>query len=306
MYLLLAVACTADTPADPTTTPTPGDSSPPTDTATSPPVTPLVAVGSYFGGTITLYDRADGSFWGSLDAPGAQTITVGPDGSWIVCAEEENEIRRFDPTDLSMWEVLLREDRETAELEAGGLDGPTAAAWGPDGRLYVSSFNDDRVLRFESDGTFVDTFVLAGDGGLDGPDIALAWDDDGDLYVPSWYGDAVLRYDGATGAFVEVVLDAEDGLAAPRGILFDEAGTLWASGNGSDVVLRRYADGAVDMFAEVRGAAGMALEASTVLVASSSTDAVRVYDRATGDVIEMFTNDERIDGITTVTLLPRP
>lgn len=162
------------------------------------------------------------------------------------------------------------------------------------------------MLRFTPEGAFVDVFVQPGDGGLDGPDIALAWDADGDLYVPSWYGDAVLRYDGATGAFVEAVLDAADGLAAPRVVAFDADGTLWASGNGSDVVLRRHIDGTVDVFADVRGAAGMALEDGTVLVASSATDAVRVYDRATGEAVEMLVNDDRLDGVTTVTLVERP
>ncbi len=304
MFLTLILACTESTPKDPP--PLTPETDTPTGTETGTPASPLVAVSSYFAGTVTLYDRATAAIVGVLDAPGAQTVAVAPDGSWIVCAEEVNEVRRFDPADLATWDVLIAEDPTTTALEGGGLAGPTAAAFGPDGRLYVSSFDDDRVLRFEPDGTFVDTFVQAADGALDGPDISLAWDADGDLYVPSWYGDAVLRYDGATGAFVEAVLAGADGLAAPRVLAFDPSGTLWVTSNGSDGVLRRFPDGTVDLFTEVRGAAGMALEdGGSVLIASAATDSVRVYDQATGETTGLFTNDDSIDGVTAVTLLSR-
>ena len=59
------------------------------------------------------------------------------------------------------------DDTATEADETGGLDGPTAAVLGPEGRWYVASFNNDAVLRYEADGRYVDTFVPAGtDGGV--------------------------------------------------------------------------------------------------------------------------------------------
>ncbi len=314
MYLFLVLGCAGAPPVDDTDTDTDTDTDADTDAETDTDTDtdtdadpPWIAVSSYFAGTVTLFEPVGATIVAVLDAPGAQTVTVAPDGAWIVCAEAVNEVRRFDPADLSVWDVLVTEDPDTAALEGGGLDGPTAAAFGPDGLLYVSSFNDDRVLRFTAEGVYLDTFVAAEDGGLDGPDISLVWGPDGDLYVPSWYGSAVIRYDGATGALVETVMSAADGLSAPRVLVFDDAGTLWATSNGNDQVLRRYADGTVGTFAEVRSAAGMAFDGpDTVLVASAATDAVRSYDRATGETLGLFTNDDSLDGLTAVTLLPAP
>ena len=53
---------------------------------------------------------------------------------------------------------------------SGGLDDPEGLAFGPDGHLYVSSFDSDEVLRYNGmTGAFIDAFVTAGNGGLDCP-----------------------------------------------------------------------------------------------------------------------------------------
>jgi DNA-binding beta-propeller fold protein YncE len=53
---------------------------------------------------------------------------------------------------------------------SGGLDGPRGVTFGPDNKLYVGSFNNDSVLKYdETTGTLISTFVPNGSGGLDGP-----------------------------------------------------------------------------------------------------------------------------------------
>jgi len=90
-----------------------------------------------------------------------------------------------------------------------GLSGPAGLAFGPDGNLYVGSFNSDAVLRYNgTTGAFIDTF--ASGSGLSGP-VGLLFGSDGNLYVGSNGSNGVLRYDGTTGAFVDTFVTAGSG-----------------------------------------------------------------------------------------------
>jgi len=95
------------------------------------------------------------------------------------------------------------------------LDYPVGLEFGPSGDLYVSSFFNDRVLRFNgANGDFVETFSLG--GGLDGP-TGLTFGPDGDLYVSSHVTDAILRFDGQTGTFIDAFASG-GGLGLPADI----------------------------------------------------------------------------------------
>ena len=80
------------------------------------------------------------------------------------------------------------------ELGPGGaLNGAQATRVGPDGFLYVANEEADDVVRYDrTTGAFVDVFVAAGSGGLDGP-TGITWGPDGDLYVVSITDSAVYR-----------------------------------------------------------------------------------------------------------------
>ena len=51
----------------------------------------------------------------------------------------------------------------------GGLNLTVAVVFGPDGNLYVSGSNSDNVVRYNgTTGAFIDEFIPAGSGGLNG------------------------------------------------------------------------------------------------------------------------------------------
>jgi len=123
---------------------------------------------------------------------------------------------------------------------SGGLDGPRDVVYGPDGNLYVTSFNTDEILRYDgTNGSFIDAFVAASSGGLNGPD-SLVFGPGGDLFVTSHLTDQVLRYNGATGAFIGVFVAAGSGsLDGPRGLAFHPTdGSLYVASELNDRVVR--------------------------------------------------------------------
>ncbi len=265
---------------------------PPTSSGTSPPpeVEVLVLRSSYFGDRVEVADRETGERVGRIrGVDGAQTVTVAPDGTWVACAEMANALVVLDPRTLEVAEALVADDPDTAEDETGGLVHPDGATFGPDGRLYVSSFETDEILRYEADGTFVDVFVEAGAGGLDGPDLGPVFGPDGTLYVPGWSSSAVHRY-SAEGEWMEDVLDGDDGLVNPRVVALDRAGALYVTSNRSGAVLRRDPSGAVVRLIERERPSGMVLDEARgeLLLTDELTGKVEVRELATGALLDTW------------------
>jgi len=239
-----------------------------------------------------LYDE-DGAPLGVIDGvDGAQTVVLSPSGELVVCAEQLNQVLRFDPATFEPLGVLVDGD--------GVIDGPTAAVFGPDGDLYVGSFEDDRVARFTSDGVYVEDAVAAGAGGLDGPDIGLSFGPDGALYVPSWYNGAVLAY--SAGVATEVVA-AGSGWSGPRALAWHDD-TLLVAMSGDNAVVR--VDATVTTFVEPRRPAGLAILGDQLLVSSEANDKVQAYDIASGELVGELIDDEAVDGATAISVLQLP
>lgn len=304
---VLLAACTPD-PAAPTTPaePPPENTG---DTAPIPPPAPVLVVSSYFGGKVHVFDKTTGANLGVVEGvDGAQTVVASATGEWIACAELKNEVVRIDPASLTIVGTLVADDPGTPEDETGGLLNPDAAIFGPDGRLYVSSFETDQVLRYEADGTFVDVFVAAGAGGLDGPDIGLVFAPDGEFLVPGWYSNRVHRYDPATGASLGDLIGPDQGLENPRAIAFDTAGRAYVSGFATNGVLRRDpTTGETVQLVTLERATGMVLdeEAGELLVASGWDDTVHAFDLETGEDRGERVGFRPIEGATAIGLLSR-
>ncbi len=140
---------------------------------------------------------------------------------------------------------------------AEGINGPTRMKIGPDGLLvYVLQLHagEDKVLRYETDGTFVDEFTNFGTLGQ----LGLDWDTSGNLYVSSYNFDKVMKFD-TDGNFVEDFIDT--GLDGPTNIFFDNngSGDLIVLNWDSGVVKRFDSDGnfVEDLITDVLGCEGV-------------------------------------------------
>lgn len=104
--------------------------------------------------------------------------------------------------------------------------------------LLVSSFDNDRVIRYSFRSHLPAVFVPSGSGGLDGPS-KLVCGDDGNLYVSSQANDRILRYDGGTGSFMGIFVAAgSGGLNTPVGLDFGPDGNLYVASHQTSSVLR--------------------------------------------------------------------
>jgi DNA-binding beta-propeller fold protein YncE len=131
----------------------------------------------------------------------------------------------------------------------GGLNGPDLGIIrGPDGNVYVNSFVNDAVMRYEvntganlsSPGNPGAQFVPSRSGGLNGPDGLGFGGPGGNLYVAAAGDNTVKRYDPTTGAFAgTIVAPGFGGLANPKDLRFGPDGNLYVSnGDSSGKVLR--------------------------------------------------------------------
>lgn len=255
------------------------------ETTGDPPGVELL-VCNFVGDSVLRFDLATGALLGALaptpDLDGALGITVGPDGRIYVASEEANMVVRYDGATGAYDGRFVWDDPATPADETGGLSGPGAVLFGPDGRLYVSSFDSDAILRYDgATGAFVDVFVAAGAGMLDGPDAGMVFGPGGDLFVPGFYSHTVSRFAAADGAPLPEFTGMDMRLDNPRTLIF--AGDhLYVANEASDEVLRF--DGVSGTFVDVfvaagagglDGPAGMVFDAEGVLhVASINNDRV--------------------------------
>jgi streptogramin lyase len=104
------------------------------------------------------------------------------------------------------------------------LTQPTNLLFDSSGNLYISSYGDATIVRY--DGTNASIFVQKGSGGLQSP-AGLRFGPDGNLYVVDLLLGAVRRYD-PTGASINDFIAAAGQLdnQFPSDLLFDRNGNL--------------------------------------------------------------------------------
>jgi DNA-binding beta-propeller fold protein YncE len=140
-------------------------------------------------------------------------IVPRPDGSLLIVAHGSNELVTLDASGVA---------RRRSRGGFAGFDRPYGAAYLPDGTLFVTEFNGDRVSRIAPDGT-VKVFGQKGRtaDSLIGPEYAAA-DSEGYVYVVDFGNARVSKFDDQ-GVFI-LSFGAKEpgggfpGFASPTGI----------------------------------------------------------------------------------------
>lgn len=103
-------------------------------------------------------------------------------------------------------------------------------------QLLVASSQNDRVMRYGADGSFLQEFAI-GDG-TDYP-VDLIIGPDGNMYLSGWNSDDVRRYNPTTGAFIDAFVPAgTGGLDSAAGLAFGSDGNLYVASRLTSEVLR--------------------------------------------------------------------
>jgi streptogramin lyase len=269
-------------------------------------------VAAFGNNKIMRYDGRDGSLVGTFVAPGSgglsspHGMTWGPDGHLYVASFGNGAVMRYDG---ATGDPLRGPDGAVGSAQfvtpgSGGLTQSAGVAFGPDGNLYVSSLNGDRVLRYDgATGAFIGQFVPTGSGGLNGGEF-VRFDDNGDLFVAGFTSHAVYRYDGKTGdpkpgpdgaaGTAEFVTPGSGGLVQPHGIEFENGKLYVTSFVNSRVIRYDATDGSFDEVVVTSGEGGISSShavafgpAGDLYAVGFGTGAVLRYD-ADGVFVEQF------------------
>jgi len=226
----------------------------------------FLLVSDYDTNSVKRYDAATGAFVdnfvpklsGGLNQP--QGLVFGPHDHNLYVASGElsgsaqrRAVLRYDGTTGAFIDEFAAGGPPPIDAHTQHLWAPHAVIFGPDGNLYVADGYvpaTAKVIRYNgTTGDFVDDFVPANSGGLEGP-LALVFGPSGrgprdlDLYVSSARTNSVLRYDGTTGTPLgEFVLSGSGGLDFPVGLTFGPDRNLYVlssgfTSGGSSAVLR--------------------------------------------------------------------
>lgn len=277
-----------------------------------------LATGNYLGDFVS-----PGS--GGLSLP--QEVIWHPDGFLLVTARGNSAIKKYDgttgdylgnfttgyaldnPTKTTIWKdsliyvsqwgttktkvvrFNLRTGAFVDEFTSIGVPNGGGHAWDDAGNLLVAQYGDGgngRVLKFDTNGNFISTFIPSGQ--LRGP-INVWFDAMGTLFVADWTLGDVLTFDGKTGAFKASLIS---NLRNVEGFDFDNQGNLYLCDWTDNKIYRyNFTTTALDLFTQSGGMVAPnsilireALVSSTNKVDLSDKIAIQVLPNPTNNLIQ--------------------
>lgn len=155
----------------------------------------VLYVSNFNSNTITAYDATSGAFLGTPvqagpELSGANGFAIARDGSFYIAGQFSNNVVHYSKQG-KLIEILDPNN-------FAGVSSPQGVNIGPDGLLYVASFDNDRIVRYDlSTARFKDNFVPVQLNGIPhmGP-IEPKFESDHNLVVSTFDGGRILKYQG--------------------------------------------------------------------------------------------------------------
>ena len=190
----------------------------------------LLLVSSWFNNNVKIYDGCNGDYIRDLDdmgrLNGPQAILELPDGDIMVVSEGNNQLIRYDRETLTNGTVVLSDFVEK----------PVGAVLSQDNHLYVVSYQENSVLKINTQTWKVsDTILAANNGLIRGADAGIALENN-ILYIPGYDSDNIITVNVSNKQTSTLVSAASNGLDAARGILIVED-TLYVTSERSNQIL---------------------------------------------------------------------
>ncbi len=249
-------------------------------------------VGDFDTNQVLLYSGATGGFLGVFVTPGSGGLSgptglrIGKDGELYVSSFNNDRVLRYSGYTGAFIDIFA----------TSGMDGPGNLFFAPAGDLFLASRNNDRILRFDGAAAFLGVCAAVTDDGLI-CGTYLTFGPDGNLYVSSYHSDDVKRYQGPDGAdpgaFIDIFVDASDGLDGPQDIEFGPDGNFYVVSQNNDAVLRFTPAGAplpAPLFggANFILAGGFGLDIPTGLTFHPQTDDLLVSSTGTSQIYQFL------------------
>ena len=204
----------------------------------------------------------------------------------IVFLEDEDRVL---VSNLGSGRITKHNSRTGAYIEdfATVAGGPTRMKIGADGLLYVLQWSNtnNKVLRYQLDGTFVDEYTDTGVA----QSIGFDWDDASNLYVSSFGGGLVQQYNDTgidSGTFINSNLSGPTNLEIKDGIMYV---LDWNAGKcvRFDASTGAFIDDFITILQNPEGLAF--LPNGHLLIGDNGTNSVREFD-ANGNDLGDYTN----------------